>query len=205
MPLIENIEEKFKVCIISVVAVCVLSFICIGCSMIWAYKVNQQAQQRIYLMAPNGIPLAADRSGEDVSLSIEAQSQLNVFHNYFFTFTPSETELQKNQNRAAALCGDNSVIRFLNKMKAENYYNSIQSMNMMANLSTDSCKVDNNGYFEFYGTMRIQGRSTYSVRKIKTTGYLQKRLPRTLENPTALYIYKWSVANIESAKENVAL
>ena len=149
--------------------------------------------------------MAADRSGEDVSLSIEAQSQLNVFHNYFFTFTPSETELQKNQNRAAALCGDNSVIRFLNKMKAENYYNSIQSMNMMANLSTDSCKVDNNGYFEFYGTMRIQGRSTYSVRKIKTTGYLQKRLPRTLENPTALYIYKWSVANIESAKENVAL
>lgn len=205
MPLISNIENKFKVCIFSIVSVCIVcSVFCTGC-LIWAYKVHNQAQQRIYLMAPNGTPLIAERSDKDVSLGIEAQSQLNIFHNYFFTFSPSESELQKSFNYAAALCSDNSVSRFISRMKAENFYNNIQSFNMMSNLSTDSCRVDKEGYFQFYGTMRVQGRSTYSIYKIKTTGYLQKRLPRIPENPHALYIYRWSVGEIKIEKMNVPL
>ena len=205
MALIQNIENKLKLCLISMICVCI-SCICIVITIcVWSFNVNREAQQRIYLMAPNGTPIIAERSDKDVTLSIEAQSQLNIFHNCFFTFTPSTSELQKNFNQAAALCSDNSVSRFINKMKAENFYNNIQSFNMMANLSTDSCRVTNDGYFEFYGSMRIQGRSTYTVRRIKTTGYLHKRLPRTPENPHALYIYNWSVNEIKTEKENVPL
>lgn len=205
MALIQNIENKFKLCIISLVCICLACLGIVISITVWSYNINREAQQRIYLMAPNGTPLVAERSGRDISLSIEAQSQLNIFHNYFFTFTPSTSELQKSLNRAAAICTDNSVSRFINKMKAENFYNNIQSFNMMSNLSTDSCKVTNDGFFEFYGSMRIQGRSTYTIRRVKTTGYLQKRLPRTPENPHALYIYKWSVNEIKTEVENVPL
>lgn len=205
MPIILDIEKKFKICIFSIVSVCILCLIVCSGLMVWAYNINKESQQRIYLMTPNGTPLVAECTGEEVTLGIAAQSQLTLFHNLFFTFSPSETELQRNFNNAAALCSDNSVSRFISKMKAENFYNNIQSFNMMSYLSTDSCIINNDGYFEFYGTMRVQGRSTYNIQKIKTTGYLQKKLPHTPENPLALYVYNWSVKEIKTEKENSPL
>lgn len=200
---IKNIEQKIKLSFFTSIAVFVLSGILIAFTIIWSFNKISSERQKIYVL-DNGVPLLVNRTNQLENRDVEYKSHVNLFHNLFFTLPPDDEFIKSNLQKAMYLI-DESGLKQYNNLKEKSYYNQIISSSSVLSIKADSLIVNNDRTFVFYGTQRIDRKTSILKRELITTGSL-KDVPRTINNPHGLLISNWKTTknkdiSYESKKE----
>lgn len=185
---IKNIEQKIKLTFLTSISVFILSTITVIFTIVWSFNKISSERQKIYVL-DNGVPLLVDRTNQLENRDVEHKSHINMFHNLFFTLPPDDDYIKYNLEKAMYLV-DESGLRQYNNLKEKSYYNQIISSSSVLSIKTDSLKVFEDRSFEYYGTQRIDRKTSIVKRLLITTGVL-KDVPRTLNNPHGLMITNW--------------
>ena len=101
---------------------------------------------------------------------------------------------------------DESGAAQYNNLKEKGYFNSILSSSAVLTIRTDSIYVDEaKKYFRYYGTQKIDRRSSTITRSLITEGYLNDLKKRSDNNPHAVLITRWKTLenkDLENVQKN---
>lgn len=189
MPLIKNIESRIKLSlIVSVLAILFSSFIAVF-SIVYSFNKFQEERQKIYVL-DNGVPILVNRTNQDVNRDVEYKSHINLFHSLFFTLPPDDNFIKNNLKKAMYLVDESGMSQY-NNLKEKNYFNQIISSSIVLSIKADSLDFNiENKSFRYYGTQRIDRKTSVLKRQLITSGRL-KDVPRTINNPHGVIIEKW--------------
>ena len=190
----KNYEKKMKlVLVISMTALFSSVLISIG-AFYFAYKQINFERQNIYVLDA-GIPILVNRTNLESNREVEYKSHINLYHNLFFTLPPDDKFIQNNLNKAMYLIDKTGLMEH-NNLKEKGYYSRILSSSAVLSIMTDSIDIDlETMFFTYYGTQRIDRRSSVINRTIVTTGKIYD-VPRSENNPHGAIITDWrTVAN----------
>lgn len=186
--LIETIEKKIKLAIfVSVLSL--IGGIIIACTgIIYGYKFALEQEDKIYIMS-NDVPLVAMKSPES-HLDIEGRAIIRNFHKLFFTLPPDDRYMNKSISEALYLI-DESGVRQRNALQEKGFYSNILSQSSNFSILCDSIHLNpDDQSFVYYGTQRIEGRQSITLRSLVTTGYLSP-IVRTESNPYGYIISQY--------------
>ncbi|WP_316824760.1 conjugative transposon protein TraK [Pedobacter miscanthi] len=189
--LIKNIESKIRLATF----LCASSFLLclLVCSVVsfFAYRQFELSTKRIYLLDNGSVPLAAKRTALEVNRGAEYRAHIARFHNLFFSLIPDEKYIE-GQMRQAMYLIDESGAREYNNLKERSFFSSVLSSSAVLTIQTDSIFLDEKAkYFRYYGTQRIDRRSTVATRSLVTEGHLSDLSARSENNPHAVLITSW--------------
>ncbi len=187
---IKNLENKIKlVMIISAIFLGGCIVISLG-SLFIAKTMVDEAQQKVYVLDSNHVPIMVNRNGQEETLDVEAKSHVEMFHNFFFTLAPDDKYIQYTMQKAMYLCDESGLAQY-NTLKEKGFYGNIMGTNAVFSIFCDSIKFDkNNMEFTYYGRQRIERRTSILTRQLVTAGQL-RRVPRTENNPHGLLVTNW--------------
>ncbi len=187
---IKNLENKIKlVMIISAIFLGGCIVISLG-SLFIAKTMVDEAQQKVYVLDSNHVPIMVSRNGQEETLDVEAKSHVEMFHNFFFTLAPDDKYIQYTMQKAMYLCDESGLAQY-NTLKEKGFYGNIMGTNAVFSIFCDSIKFDkNNMEFTYYGRQRIERRTSILTRQLVTAGQL-RRVPRTENNPHGLLVTNW--------------
>ena len=188
--LINKLENKIKLafavavgsfitCIIAIIIVCIFS-----------YSLVENERNNVYVIDAAGVPALLQRSSIDDNEEVEAKSHINTFHMLFFNLAPDDKFIEKNIKQAMYLIDDSGAKEYAN-LREQGFYNQIVANSMLVSIQNDSINVNmNTKKFTYYGTQRIERKTTILTRKIVTEGGL-RRVPRSQNNPHGFIITNW--------------
>tara|TARA_R110000868_G_scaffold411003_2_gene701291 strand:- start:13859 stop:14470 length:612 start_codon:yes stop_codon:yes gene_type:complete len=185
---IKNIEQKIKLTFFTALMVFILSAGVVGFTVVWAFRSIAQEREKIYVI-DNGVPILVNRTNQLENRDVEYKSHINSFHYLFFTLPPDDDFIKANLEKAMYLI-DESGLKQYNNLKEKSFYNQIISSSSVISIKTDSIIVNTNLEFTYYGTERIDRKTSIIKRQIITSGGL-KNVPRTINNPHGLLITDW--------------
>lgn len=187
--LIKNLENEIKLAGIISLSSLLISVVIVGLALSYAYKSALEERKKIYIL-DGATPLQASQTDMELNLEIEAKSQIEMFHQLFFTLPPDEKYIERNVSKASYLA-DESVLKQYNTLKEQGFYNSILSSSAMLTIMTDSIVIDMETFsFVYYGVQRIERPSSILKRQLITSGKFQK-IVRSDNNPHGLLITDW--------------
>ena len=202
MALIENIEKKVKlalltVCIVSVSAI----IICIASFVICTNLVTEE-RKNIYVLSGN-IPFLAQRTEAAASFEIEARAHINLFHQYFFNLAPDDAYIKWSLNKAMYLA-DRSALRQKRAMEEKGFYSELLASSAIMSIKCDSIEInDSTREFKYFGQQRIKRISKLVIREIQTVGKLES-VERSENNPHGLIIVDWrTISNNDIKSLNI--
>ena len=187
--LIRTIENKMKLVLTTLIVV-VIGSVAATASVAWfAFDRIGKERNQIYVL-DNGIPLLVSRSGMSENRPVEFKSHINSFHYMFFNLPPDNDFIEHNLERAMYLI-DESGLQQYNTLKEKGFYNSIMATSSLLSIRTDSIVLsENNTHFIYYGTQRIERKTSVLKRSLVTEGNI-KDVPRTVNNPHGALITNW--------------
>jgi conjugative transposon TraK protein len=185
---IKNIEKKMKLTFLVAITSFVTSALVVGFTIVWAFNFISNERQSIYVL-DNGVPMLVSRTNQLENRDVEHQSHINMFHNLFFSLPPDDDFIKNNLGKAMYLT-DESGLKQYNNLKEKSFYNQIISSSSVLSIKTDSIIVDKNLRFKYYGTQRIDRKTSIIKRQLITSGTLVD-VPRTVNNPHGLMIKNW--------------
>ncbi len=191
--LIEKLESKIKLAFgVSLLAILSSMFLSIAVFSKSVAMVSE-AQQKIYVL--NGeIPIVANRTDVEINIDIEAKSHIYAFHQFFFTLPPDDEYINYTLEKAMYLV-DESGLKQKNALQEKGFYNSIMSQSANFSIMCDSIAFDKqNMSFIYYGTQRIERKSSILRRSLTTEGHLRS-VARTINNPHGLIITDYKTIN----------
>ena len=143
-------------------------------------------RKKIYVLS-DGIPLIANQTNQTVNIQIEAKSHVQIFHALFFTLPPDDEYINYTLEKAMYLI-DESGLKQKNALQEKGFYAQIMSQSASFSIMCDSLKFDEEAMsFEFYGTQRIERKTSIMKRSLVTGGKLRS-VPRSANNPHGLII-----------------
>ena len=186
MPFIDNLDKQKKMnALVSLVAIASAAVISV-LSVIMAYSYTKDAASNIYVLSGD-TPLVAARTRQDVTLDIEARAHINLFHSLFYTLPPDDKFIQDNLSKAMYLT-DESGMAQMNALKERGFYSQLISASANFVIRTDSIRFNEDDMsFVYYGTQRIERRTSLLYRELVTEGKIQKTT-RTDQNPHGMII-----------------
>jgi len=197
---IKNIEQKMKLTFLTSLAVFIMSTIIIIFTIIWAFNKISEERQNIYVL-DNGVPMLVNRTNQIANRGVEYKSHINMYHQLFFTLPPDDDFIKSNLSKAMYLI-DETGLKQYNNLKEKSFYNQIISSSSVLSVKTDSVHVEPDFSFTYYGTQRIDRKTSIIKRSLVTSGYL-KDVPRTINNPHGLLITDWkTIKNTDISYEN---
>ncbi len=187
--LIKNVENKIKLAFaVSLLAVVASIVISISAVLISTNMVAESSKN-IYVLN-DGIPFRASQTDIDINVDIEAKNHVNEFHNLFFTLAPDEKYINYNIQKSMYYI-DDSGLKQVNNLKEKGFYSSILASSAVFSIMCDSVKFESSDMsFTYYGTQRIERKTSIIKRELVTSGFLRK-VPRTENNPHGLLIVNW--------------
>ncbi len=186
---IKNIEQKIKLTFFTAILVFVLSGAISVFSIIYAFSKISEERKNIYVL-DNGVPILVTRTDQLENRMVEYRAHVNSFHYLFFTLPPDDDFIKDNLEKAMYLV-DESGLRQYNNLKEKSYYNQIISSSAVLSIKTDSIRYfPTDKTFKYYGTQRIDRKTSILKREVVTTGKLTD-VPRTNNNPHGLLIIDW--------------
>lgn len=191
--LIEKLESKIKLAFgVSLLAILSSMFLSIAVFSKSVAMVSE-AQQKIYVL--NGeIPIVANRTDVEINIDIEAKSHIYAFHQFFFTLPPDDEYINYTLEKAMYLV-DESGLKQKNALQEKGFYNSIMSQSANFSIMCDSIAFDKQDMsFIYYGTQRIERKSSILRRSLTTEGHLRS-VARTINNPHGLIITDYKTIN----------
>lgn len=189
--IIKNIETKVRLatflsagCLIAAV------LMVIGVSF-FAYRQVADARKSIYIMDAANVPMPARQTDVQMNREAEYRSHVGRFHSLFFSLTPDDRFMEYQMKQAMYLIDESGALQY-NNLKEKGFFNSILSSSAVLTLRTDSIHIDMpQRYFRYYGTQKIDRRSSTITRSLVTEGYLNDLEIRSDNNPHAVLITRW--------------
>lgn len=189
MAVLQNIENKIKlVMVISSLFLAGCVIVSLG-SIIIARGMVADAQKKVYVLDSN-VPILVRQTTMEETLDVEAKSDIEMFHQFFFTLAPDDQYIKYTIEKAMYLVDETGMAQY-NALKEKGFYNNIIGTSTVCSIYCDSIKFDKDKMeFTYYGRQRIERRTNILMRQLVTAGKLQ-RVPRTENNPHGLLITNW--------------
>ena len=189
MAVLKNVENKIKLVMI------VSSLFLVGCvivslgSIIIAKGMVDEAHKKVYVL-DGTVPILVKQTTQEETFDVEAKSDIEMFHQFFFTLAPDDKYIQYTMNKAMYLVDETGLAQY-NTLKEKGFYSNILGTSAVISIFCDSIKFNKEKMeFTYYGRQRIERRSNILTRELVTAGQL-KRVPRTDNNPHGLLITNW--------------
>lgn len=189
MAVLKNVENKIKLVMI------VSSLFLVGCvivslgSIIIAKGMVDEAHKKVYVL-DGTVPILVKQTTQEETFDVEAKSDIEMFHQFFFTLAPDDKYIQYTMKKAMYLVDETGLAQY-NTLREKGFYSNILGTSAVISIFCDSIKFNKeNMEFTYYGRQRIERRSNILTRELVTAGQL-KRVPRTDNNPHGLLITNW--------------
>lgn len=150
MPVLQNLENKIKLCLtISILVIIACVVVSLG-SIVIARGMVADANKKIYVLDGN-VPVLVRQTEQDVNLSIEAKSDIELFHHLFFTLSPDDKYIQYTIKKALYLVDESGAAQY-NALKEKGFYNNVIGTSTVCSIFCDSIKFDEKSMkFIYYG------------------------------------------------------
>ncbi|KGE12636.1 conjugative transposon protein TraK [Sphingobacterium deserti] len=189
--IIKNIEGKVRLATFIAGGSLVASLLISMIVSFFAYMQVASARQSIYIMDSGNVPMRASQTDVQMNRAAEYRSHIGRFHSLFFSLTPDDKFIEYQMKQAMYLIDESGALQY-NNLKEKGFFNSILSSSAVLTIRTDSIVLDlPSRYFRFYGTQKIDRRSSTITRSLVTEGYLSDLEIRSENNPHAILITKW--------------
>lgn len=189
MAVLKNVENKIKLVMI------VSSLFLVGCVivnlgiLIIAKGMVDEAHKKVYVL-DGTVPILVKQTTQEETFDVEAKSDIEMFHQFFFTLAPDDKYIQYTMKKAMYLVDETGLAQY-NTLKEKGFYSNILGTSAVISIFCDSIKFNKEDMeFTYYGRQRIERRSNILTRELVTAGQL-KRVPRTDNNPHGLLITNW--------------
>lgn len=199
MGVLKNVENKIKlVMIVSCMFLVGCVIVSLG-SIVIAKGMVADAHKKIYVLDGN-VPILVKQSTMDETLEVEAKSDIEMFHNFFFTLAPDDNYIKYTISKAMYLVDETGMAQY-NALKEKGFYNNVIGTSTVCSIYCDSIHFDADSLsFTYYGRQRIERRTSILMRQLITAGKLQ-RVPRTENNPHGLLITNWRTLTNKDLEE----
>ncbi|TBO42215.1 conjugative transposon protein TraK [Pedobacter kyonggii] len=189
--LIRNIESKVRLATFLCLASFILSLSIASIVSFFAYRQVSDARKGIYLLDNGNIPLLAKRVEVQVNRGAEYRAHIARFHSLFFSLIPDEKYIESQMKQAMYLIDESGVQQY-NNLKERSFFSSVLSSSAVLTIQADSIFLDEKTrYFRYYGTQRIDRRSSVITRSLLTEGHLSDLSARSENNPHGVLITGW--------------
>lgn len=193
MGLVKNLEDRIKVNKIVSLSAFVLAFGIVIGGFVFAYKLVEDARKSIYVI-DNGIPVLVKQTDLLMNRPVEYKSQIDLFHQMFFTLTPDDDFIKENTKKALYLVDESGMKEFMN-LKENGFYNQIISSNSVITIKADSININlERMHFTYYGKQTINRKTSLIIRKIITEGFISDT-PRTPNNAHGVILNNWKTTD----------
>lgn len=189
MAVLNNIENKIKLVMI------ISSLFPVGCvvvslgSILVAKGMVDEAHKKIYVL-DGKVPILVKQTDMAETFDVEAKSDIEMFHNFFFTLAPDDQYIQYTMKKAMYLVDETGLAQY-NALKEKGFYNNVIGTSTICSIYCDSIKLNTDSMsFTYYGRQRIERRTSILTRQLVTAGNLRK-VPRTENNPHGILITNW--------------
>ena len=189
MAVLNNIENKIKlVMIISTLFLVGCVVVSLG-SILVAKGMVDEAHKKIYVL-DGKVPILVKQTDMAETFDVEAKSDIEMFHNFFFTLAPDDQYIQYTMKKAMYLVDETGLAQY-NALKEKGFYNNVIGTSTICSIYCDSIKLNTDSMsFTYYGRQRIERRTSTLTRQLVTAGNLRK-VPRTENNPHGILITNW--------------
>ncbi len=189
MAVLNNIENKIKlVMIISTLFLVGCVVVSLG-SILVAKGMVDEAHKKIYVL-DGKVPILVKQTDMAETFDVEAKSDIEMFHNFFFTLAPDDEYIQYTMKKAMYLVDETGLAQY-NALKEKGFYNNVIGTSTIYSIYCDSIKLNTDSMtFTYYGRQRIERRTSILTRQLVTAGNLRK-VPRTENNPHGILITNW--------------
>ncbi|MFD2966270.1 conjugative transposon protein TraK [Sphingobacterium bambusae] len=189
--IIKNIEGKVRLATFIAGGSLLASLLISMIVSFFAYRQVASARQSIYIMDSGNVPMRASQTDVQMNRAAEYRSHIGRFHSLFFSLTPDDKFIEYQMKQAMYLIDESGALQY-NNLKEKGFFNSILSSSAVLTIRTDSIVLDlPTRYFRFYGTQKIDRRSSTITRSLVTEGYLSDLEIRSENNPHGVLITKW--------------
>lgn len=189
MAVLNNIENKIKLIMI------ISTLFLVGCvvvslgSILVAKGMVDEAHKKIYVL-DGKVPILVKQTDMAETFDVEAKSDIEMFHNFFFTLAPDDQYIQYTMKKAMYLVDETGLAQY-NALKEKGFYNNVIGTSTICSIYCDSIKLNTDSMsFTYYGRQRIERRTSILTRQLVTAGNLRK-VPRTENNPHGILITNW--------------
>ena len=189
MAVLKNVENKIKlVMIVSLFFLAGCVVISLG-SILIAKGMVDEAHKKIYVL-DGKVPILVKQTDMSETFEVEAKSDIEMFHNLFFTLAPDDNYIQYTMKKAMYLIDETGLAQY-NALKEKGFYNNVIGTSTICSIFCDSIKLNTDSLtFTYYGRQRIERRTSILMRQLVTAGKLRK-VPRTENNPHGILITNW--------------
>ncbi|SDF11435.1 Bacteroides conjugative transposon TraK protein [Mucilaginibacter pineti] len=189
--IIKNIESKVRLATFLAAGSFIAALLMVGCVSFFAYRQVADARKSIYLLDAANVPVMARQTDVQLNRAAEYRADIARFHSLFFTLTPDDKFIEYQMKQAMYLVDESGMLQY-NNLKERGFFNSVLSSSAVLTIRTDSIYLDEGRkYFRYYGTQKIDRRSSTITRSLITEGYLSDLETRSDNNPHAVLITRW--------------
>lgn len=189
--IIKNIESKIRLATFLSAGSFIAAVIMVLSVSFFAYRQVANARRSIYVMDAANVPIPARQTDIQMNREAEYRSHIGRFHSLFFSLTPDDRFMEYQMKQAMYLIDESGALQY-NNLKEKGFFNSILSSSAVLTIRTDSIHIDmQRKYFRYYGTQKIDRRSSAIVRSLVTEGFLSDLEIRSDNNPHAVLITRW--------------
>ena len=199
MAVLKNVENKIKLVMI------VSSLFLVGCvivslgSIIIAKGMVDEAHKKVYVL-DGTVPILVKQTTQEETFDVEAKSDIEMFHQFFFTLAPDDKYIQYTMKKAMYLVDETGLAQY-NTLKEKGFYNNIMGTSAVFSIFCDSIKFNKEKMeFTYYGRQRIERMTSILMRQLVTAGKL-RRVPRTENNPHGILITNWRTLKNQDLEE----
>ncbi|MGJ1363232.1 conjugative transposon protein TraK [Sphingobacterium spiritivorum] len=189
--IIKNIESKVRLATFLSAGCLIAAVLMVLGVSFFAYRQVVDARKSIYIMDAANVPMPARQTDVQMNREAEYRSHVGRFHSLFFSLTPDDRFIEYQMKQAMYLIDESGALQY-NNLKEKGFFNSVLSSSAVLTLRTDSIHIDMpQRYFRYYGTQKIDRRSSTITRSLVTEGYLSDLEMRSDNNPHAVLITRW--------------
>lgn len=187
--LIQSLEQKTRLAIITVVLTVIGSTVFCLFTIVYAFSKIQEERSQVYIL-DGDIPFLAQRASLEANFVMEAKAHIQLFHQYFFTLPPDDAYIKWTLSKAMYMA-DETALKQKKALEENGFFSDIVSSSATCMITCDSIQFnEQERTFKYYGTQFIKRRSKDIRRSITTSGTLTI-MPRTENNPHGLLITAW--------------
>ncbi|MFF5380908.1 conjugative transposon protein TraK [Pedobacter suwonensis] len=189
--MIKSIESKIRLATFLSLGSFVLCFLVVATVSFFAYRYVRDSRKSIYILDPSGTPILAKQTDVQLNRAAEYRAHIAKFHSLFFSLVPDDKFIEYQMKQAMYLVDESGALQY-NNLKEKGFFSSILSSSAVLTLRTDSIFLDaKRMYFRYYGTQKIDRRSSSVTRSLVTEGSLTDLQTRSDNNPHAVLITRW--------------
>ncbi|MGB0870326.1 MAG: conjugative transposon protein TraK [Flavobacteriales bacterium] len=189
--LIKNIQKQTKLVLVMMIVISIGSFLFSGAVVVYSFDQIDKQQTSVYVL-DNGVPLLARSQHEKITRKIEYKSHINSYHRLFYTLIPDDKFIRRNLESAMYLVDESGISEYTS-MKENGYYRQLISQSITSTLTVDSVVIHDDLSFDYYGTQRLDRKSSITKRKYHSQGNLSDDIARSDQNPHGVLITDWRV------------